>query len=414
MNRKRLIRKLLIALFWLLAGAGMVTLLVAANRRGQGHVVREVRIRIKGDGEQFFVDKGDILQMLTFAHRKPLAGSAFESLNLARLEEALERGIWIRQAELYIDSRDVLHVQVAEREPVARVFTTEGRSFYLDSAGKQLPLLEKESARVLLVTNYPGALQNRQDSLRADEVRRMATRIHGDPFWHEQLSQIDLLPDGSYEAIPVLGNHIVRLGNADALESKLKRLLLFYRKVLAQTGFDKYAAVDLRFDGQVVGVQRGPVSKVDSIQLQKNIAELLLRAQQQLTQDSLAAVEQLNEAAERANRPRISLDSAGMLPDEPDTARRIPTPVAPRPAATVPAAANRQGALNPGATNPPAANRVVHSTATPPKQVVPAVTQARATTARRNPKAVMNPSASGGQRRAQQPMPARRATGNEY
>ena len=80
---------------------------------------------------------------------KPVA-----QMNLARLEKALEKHAWIRDAELYFDSSDVLHVSVTERQPIARVFTTAGTSFYIDSAGTSMPLLQTYSARVPVLQFY--------------------------------------------------------------------------------------------------------------------------------------------------------------------------------------------------------------------------------------------------------------------
>ncbi|RYY90306.1 MAG: hypothetical protein EOO15_03075 [Chitinophagaceae bacterium] len=343
MNRKRIIRKVLTTLFWLFTGTGMVVLLVAANRPEQGHAVREVRISIKGDGEQFFIDKSDILQQLTQAARSPIQGRSLDVLQLDRLERSLEKGVWIREAELWIDSRDVLHVQVTEREPVARIFTTTGASFYIDSSGQRMPLLEKESARVLVVTNYPGAARfNHSDSLHAADVKAIAVKVRADEFWREQIAQIDITPSGNYEAIPVVGNHVIRLGDAQNLDTKLARLFLFYKKVLAKTGFDKYGVVDVQYAGQVVGVLRGPASEVDSLQLQRNIQDLLERSQRQMQQDSVAAL-QLGLAADTArSRQLLPIDSIATQPEpsapiappapvQRDTTRRAASVVRPQP-----------------------------------------------------------------------------------
>jgi cell division protein FtsQ len=351
MNRKLIIRKVLTALFWLITCTGIVTLLVAANRPEQGHTVREVRITIKGDGEQFFIDKSDILLQLTVAGKSTLVGKPLDRLRLDRLERSLERGVWIREAELWIDSRDVLHVQVTEREPVARIFTTTGESFYIDSSGKHMPLLEKESARVLVVTNYPGSAHySHKDSLRVAEVRLLAITINADPFWKEQLAQLDITPSGSYEAIPLVGNHLIRIGDAEDLSAKLARLKTFYKQVLAKTGLDRYAVVDIQYAGQVVGIYRGAVSAVDSLQLQQNIEALLARAQQQMQQDSVSAVQASLAADTARTRSRLPLDS---IATQPEPADNSPAPVQHLPDTTH--RANTQPAAMPSrATRPPA------------------------------------------------------------
>jgi cell division protein FtsQ len=264
---------------WILiagAGGGMLTLLIAANRKQKSELCRDIVITIKGAGEQVFIDKNDILQTINKTAGGSVVSRPVGNIKLANIEKALEKNAWIRDAETYFDSRDVLHVIVNEREPVARIFTTNGRTFYMDSSGKQMPLLPKETARVLVITNFTGAGKyNAADSTMAAEVKTIANAIFKDPFWKEQIGQLDITPKGNYDAIPVIGNHIIRFGKGENIETKLANLFLFYKQVIAKTGFDKYAAIDVQYNGQVVGIHHGETSAVDSAQLQKNIEELL-------------------------------------------------------------------------------------------------------------------------------------------
>jgi len=275
-SRKRIIRKLLVLGAWIAVISGVTTLLVAANRKSAGHACREVVIGIKGSGEKFYIEKGDILKTLEATAGGTLMHRSLAAIDLSKLEQKLEGDQWIRDAELYFDREGVLHVFVEEREPVARVFTTAGQSFYIDSSGHRMPLLEKVSARVPVFTGFTAARKLRaKDSALLASVKTLASIIYHHPFWQAQTGQVDILPDGKFEIIPVIGDHIVKLGAAEHLEDKLERVLLFYKQVMQKTGFHKYAAVDVQFARQVIGVHKGTVSAVDSIQLQKNIKELL-------------------------------------------------------------------------------------------------------------------------------------------
>ena len=53
--------------------------------------------------------------------------------------------------------------------------------------------------------------------------------------------------------------------------------MIFYQQVLSKTGFDKYSTVDVQYSGQVIG-SKTRTSKVDSMQLKKNIEKLLQEA----------------------------------------------------------------------------------------------------------------------------------------
>jgi hypothetical protein len=84
----------------------------------------------------------------------------------------------------------------------------------------------------------------------------------------------------------------VQLGTVENLEEKMNRLFLFYREVIAKKGFDSYPVIDVRFKDQVIG-RKTVAAPVDSVQLQKNIQELMERTRLQLAADSIAAVKPL-------------------------------------------------------------------------------------------------------------------------
>ena len=123
--------------------------------------------------------------------------------------------------------------------------------------------------------------------------------ISTNDFWKAQIAQIDITPSGTFELVPVIGNHIIRIGNADDLEAKMDRLFLYYKQVASKAGFDKYPILDVQYAGQVIGIKDKFASEVDSIQLQKNIQALIDRSKQLAWQDSVAIVEQFNAQVRR-------------------------------------------------------------------------------------------------------------------
>lgn len=272
---------------WALVLAGMTTLLVAANRRDAEQVCSNVQIGLRGTGDHFYIDEKEILQQLERQFGK-LVDRPVSAIKLSVLEKSLEHNQWIRNAELYFDRENVLHVSVEEREPIARVFNTNGQSYYMDRSGHQMSLLAGESIRVPVITNVPAYLRNAKDSAFFEEVKAIAWYVYNNEFWQAQTGQIDITGDRKFEIIPVVGSHVIRIGEGTNLEDKFNRLLLFYKKVMSKTGFHKYAVVNAEFKGQIVGVHKGPVSAVDSIQLQKNIEELLQRSTiQHVSEDML-------------------------------------------------------------------------------------------------------------------------------
>jgi cell division protein FtsQ len=309
----------------LLAAGGMLSLLIAANRKEATRYCKSIDVTVNGSGEKAYISNSDIRAQLQDAAKGRIINKRIETIDVATLETVLEKHEWIRDAELYFDTRDVLHVVVSQRVPLARVFTPAGASFYLDSAGHRMPLLPNVNVRVPVVTGYPGAkLLRKRDSAVIREVALIAQHLTAHPFWNAQIAQIDITPAGTFELLPVVGNHIIRIGRAENIEEKLANLLLFYKQVLRKTGFDKYAVVDVQFKDQVVGRYEKEVSAIDSVQLQRNIQELIKKTRLQAEADSLAVVEMnkaalKDTAAQQSSAPVETVDNSKAAPAKPQS-----------------------------------------------------------------------------------------------
>lgn len=306
MNAKTTIRKIVFIAIWCCIGGGMLTLLLAAISKKNRGVCKNYTITIKGVQNNFFIDQKDVEQLLMKATNSGIKNEPVSSFKLYELEQLLEHNTWIEKAELYFDNRDVLHVTVMEKEPVARVFTTAGTSFYIDSLGRMMPLSEKMSARVPAFTGFPAKKKlSAADSVLLEGVRQTAIYITSHPFWMSQVAQIDINGDRNFEMIPVVGNHLVRLGNGEDMPQKFNRLMIFYRQVLSKTGFDKYRVIDVQYKGQVVASRYSGNAKIDSVQLRKNVEKLLRQS-----------MEAQSDTATRTLTPivRPEADSA-ILPD---------------------------------------------------------------------------------------------------
>ncbi len=272
---------MLLTLMWLGVGAGMFILIAAAMRAQDGSSCKGYEIRIRGaqGGGSLFTSEAQIVKLLKEASGGEVKGQRKTAFNLPRIEDLLEQSSWVYNAELYFDNKDILRVNVTERKPLARVFTNGGQSFYIDEAGKQIPLSDKISLDVPVFTGYPNArIMHAADSALLENMITAASFISSDSFWVSQVSQIDIRKCGAdcwnMEMVPVVGNHRVDLGDGSDIASKFHRLYLFYDQVLKRTGFDKYKRIDVQYNGQVVGI-KGDYSKLDSLQLRKNIEELL-------------------------------------------------------------------------------------------------------------------------------------------
>jgi cell division protein FtsQ len=280
-------------------GAGMITLLVAAIGRKKKETCSGYQVNIKGAQQNFFVDQKDILKLLSAASGGNIKGKPLKEIKMKKLEELLEDNEWIKDAELWFDNKNVLNITVTEREPVARVFTTAGNSWYIDSSIKRMSLSDKISARVPVFTGFPEKKGwTKTDSSLANDIKTVALFIQQNEFWNSQVAQLDIINCGfncwQFEMIPVVGNHTVRLGNAENIAEKFNRLYVFYQQVMSKSGFDKYPVLDVQYKGQVVASKEKTKPGIDSVQLRRNLEKLFQQSK-----------EAQNDSAGIINAPRV-------------------------------------------------------------------------------------------------------------
>ncbi len=250
-------KKRLIQVLWLLAGIGTIVLFGAAMQQKNHKTCAGAKVDITGVEDHLFIDENDVLAIVN--SKSPIGNQVTSKINLKAIETTLEATPWIKNAELFFDNKQVLQIKIVERQPVARVFTTDGTSFYVDSAGLRLPLSEKISARVPMFTNFSSnkTALAKPDSLLLESIVSLGKYIISDSFWMAQTEQIAITPQATFEIIPTIGNQIIEFGTAENFEKKFERLHTFYQKAWVQNGINTYEKLDVQYNNQVVATKRG-------------------------------------------------------------------------------------------------------------------------------------------------------------
>ena len=271
-------KKILVIVVWLVAGTGVMVLLIAAIRIKREKTCKGFEIEIRGaKNHERFLSKKDVVQLLTQNGKEHITGKSTREFELQKMELRLERHQWIRDAELFFNNNQVLQVKINEREPIARVITLGGNSFYIDSNCQRLPLSDKLSARVPVFTGFPSEKLELKsnDKLLIRQIKKLSTFILNDSFWMAQVSQVDITPKRTFEVLPTIGTHVIDFGDASDCDQKFHRLFIFYKQVLSKTGMDKYSRINVQYNRQVIGVHNNFSSKNDSLKFVRSIESLI-------------------------------------------------------------------------------------------------------------------------------------------
>lgn len=58
--------------------------------------------------------------------------------------------------------------------------------------------------------------------------------------------------NGDVQLAPLVGDHIIELGDVDNFERKLQKMRAFYEQVLVKNSWDKYDVISLKYNNQVI------------------------------------------------------------------------------------------------------------------------------------------------------------------
>ena len=277
-NKQNIIR-FFINLLWVLVGSASIVLLVSAVHNKEIKVCKGVEINISGVSNNFFIDKTDVYNIIKNFGGDSTQKKSLASIDLGRIEKALEKDLWVKNAELYFDNNNFLKVSVEEREPVARLFTVTGNTFYIDSSCMMLPLSDKFSARLPVFTGFTSdaKILAKHDSTLLCNIKNMSLKILADTFLMAMIDQVDINVNRSFELIPKLGKQRIIFGDASDVDSKFNKLKMFYKDVITQSGWNRYSTINLQYKNQIVASIRGKADvaadSLRTMQLIKFIAE---------------------------------------------------------------------------------------------------------------------------------------------
>lgn len=280
MNIRTPFKKIISVVLWCALGGAVLALLVAAINKKNSSFCKGMDIQINTEGKEMFLDKKQVLLQLEKEGLNDLKDKRVQSFDLLKLENALRRNAWIKDAQLYFDNNQMLIVQITQRQPAARIFMVSGNSYYMDSSGKQLPVAGRIPAKLPVFTGYPSEKMGLlADSALDHQIKVLSLFLNQDPFWSNAIEQVNITASKTFEMIPLIGNQVIEFGDGNDYVNKFRRLFIFYKSVMTKSGFEKYARIKVEYEGQVIGTRRGgPVSKTDSLQALRNVMEMIRTA----------------------------------------------------------------------------------------------------------------------------------------
>jgi cell division protein FtsQ len=234
----------------------MVFFLIAFSERKQGGAVcNDVIIEIDNSHENHFLDETDVMRLVEMSGQ-PVKGIGIDRINMRTIEKKLLYDKHILDAELFGDLKGNLVVNVTLRRPIARIVQEDAPDAYIAEDGVVMGVSEKYTSRVVLVSGpFAKKLVESEDLTKTEEgqaVLEMIRYVNNNSFWKAQIAQLDISSNGKITLYPQVTGQLVEFGKAEDLETKFKKLMIFYKEILPQRGWTKYERVNLEYEGQII------------------------------------------------------------------------------------------------------------------------------------------------------------------
>ena len=244
------------SLFWIAAIAGIILLTASSVAHQKSEIASGLEVRIMDlDNGHHMLTAEDISQELEDVIGT-VDGRYIEDLDVLLIEELLYTNPFVLSAEVYVSAKEILHVDVHQRQPLLRVYDKSGHSYYLDKDCQRVPVSAHYTARVPVVNGHIPAFQEELPEV-VSNAYQLVRKVAEDRFLSALVEQVYVDKNAEMMVIPKLGTNRIVFGNVEMLDDKLERLKVFYEKGIPATGWDKYQEINLKYAGQVVCRKKG-------------------------------------------------------------------------------------------------------------------------------------------------------------
>ena len=219
-----------------------IGVLYASNLKNNSRIINKIHVEIIPKSS-YFITADSIRNSIN----KYILTSK-DSISLSKIEQEIDKNTYVEKSQVYMKIGQELNVDIKQKEPIARVITSDS-IFYLDKNSNFMSLSKLKSSNVPLIfgfSEYPDLKYLTEISL----------IIKNDEFLNKKISQIFIKDDQKID-LKIRGNNtIIEFGNNNRLKNKIQNLKAFYNRAISKNEIDKYKKINLRFENQVVVVKK--------------------------------------------------------------------------------------------------------------------------------------------------------------
>ncbi|MDR2472430.1 MAG: cell division protein FtsQ [Tannerella sp.] len=235
---------IIITVILLISGYLIASYVYFNPKEERATVCKEVKIVVTDSLDKHFLTQAEVIAILKKANKYPL-NKKIKDINTDEIEKILKNNEIVNSAEVFHTVSGKIIINISQKMPILRIFTESG-SYYVDMSGKIMPTIPGKAIYV------PVASGNINKAYAVSKLYEFALYLQKENFFNSLIEQIYVKSETDVEIIPRTGSHRILLGSLDDYADKLSRLQTFYEQVIPKMGWDKYSAINLKYNNQIV------------------------------------------------------------------------------------------------------------------------------------------------------------------
>jgi cell division protein FtsQ len=242
-------------LFYVIAGVVYISLIAFTEKKINEKSYSQVNVQIASDSkyQNHFLDNNDILQFLKI--RNNAFNESEAAINLRKLEKTIRRSPYIENAQVWLDLGGQLRIDVRLERPMIRLVRSNKSDIYITENAKCMPVSPKYTSRVVVIEGGYVEKMIKYDTLVQEEIKpyiEFVKLVQEDKFWNTLIAQMRVDKNGELILYPQIGKQIIEFGKPEEAAYKLKKLAIFYNKILQMKGWNYYSSVNIKHTNQII------------------------------------------------------------------------------------------------------------------------------------------------------------------
>lgn len=186
------------------------------------------------------------IERLVKRHILHPVGKSFGDINTLAIRDTILTNQLVESAEVYTTPAGGIVAAIRQRQPVIRVITSQGRSYYVDQERRIMPVTPAFTVYVPVVT---GAVT---ETMAREELYDFAMFLQRNADWDAWIEQIEVRSNDDVVLIPRAGDFSIVMGSLKDYPVKLSKFIRFVDQGLNVLGWNRYSEINLKYENQVV------------------------------------------------------------------------------------------------------------------------------------------------------------------